>query len=141
LIKEEKVKELTEEVKHKVNEFVQSLASFDSKGEIAKIYYDLLWRLYGLSLGKDYLEIRDVVFGQVGTNSTCSGGTSRKAEGSDVPGGRGGHFTADTSTGELTRSGGGGVNNDVTVGGGGSHIVCDPSGCSQFVGGSGAHPK
>jgi hypothetical protein len=76
-----------------------------------------------------------------GSVSTCSGGTSRKAEGSDVPGGRGGHFTADTSTGELTRSGGGGVNNDVTVGGGGSHTVCDPSGCSKFVGGTGAHPK
>jgi hypothetical protein len=41
------------------------LSSFDSRGVLAKLYYDLLWRLYGFSLGKDYMEIKDVVFGQV----------------------------------------------------------------------------
>src|SRR3954469_8868675 len=43
LVKEEKVRELTEEVKQRVNEFVLSLSSFDSKSQFAKIYYDLLW--------------------------------------------------------------------------------------------------
>src|SRR5690606_29727275 len=36
-----------------------------SRGELAKTYYELLWKLYGLSLGKDYGEIKEVIFGQV----------------------------------------------------------------------------
>jgi uncharacterized protein YjgD (DUF1641 family) len=44
LIKEEKLKELTEQVKSRIGEFVQTLSSLDSEGEIAKFYYDLLWK-------------------------------------------------------------------------------------------------
>jgi len=72
LVKEEKVKEPTGEVKQRVNEFVLTLSSFDSKSQFAKIYYDLLWKLFGLSLGKDYVEIKEAVFGQVALSIVLS---------------------------------------------------------------------
>jgi hypothetical protein len=81
------------------------------------------------------------------TETLCSGGSSLRARGIDIPGGGGGHSTTDFAAGELIMSGGAGGNGGnggVEVGGGGGHITCDLSaGCaiSTFVGGSGTHFK
>jgi hypothetical protein len=64
LVREEKVIELTEQIKGEIFDFVRTMSTLDKKGRYAKQFYDLFWRLYGLSLGKDYKEIKDVIFGQ-----------------------------------------------------------------------------
>jgi hypothetical protein len=69
---------------------------------------------------------------------TCSGGSSYKAQGSDLHGGQGLHTSADFSSGEQVTSGGGA--NTRTLGGHGGQTTCGPSGCSQ-VGGVGAPPR
>jgi hypothetical protein len=80
------------------------------------------------------------------TGETCSGGSSLRARGIDIPGG-GGHSTSDFAAGELIASGGAGGNGGnggAEVGGGGDRITCDLSaGCASgtFVGGSGVHFK
>ncbi|MHB1908338.1 MAG: DNA methyltransferase family protein [Nitrososphaerales archaeon] len=64
LVHEEKVAELTAQIKSEIFDFVSTMSSLDKKETYAKQLYDLFWRLYGLSLGKDYKEIKDVIFGQ-----------------------------------------------------------------------------
>jgi hypothetical protein len=68
----------------------------------------------------------------------CSGGSSLKAQGIDIPGGGGGH--SDRSAGQASVSGGFGQNGGGSVGGTGVHQLCDP-GCNPPAGGSGLHPK
>ena len=68
---------------------------------------------------------------------TCSGGSSFKAQGTDIHGGRGEHRTMDFSSGEITTSGGIGGNSGTVVGGAGFHTTAD----GTFVGGTGIHPK
>ncbi|MBI4232466.1 hypothetical protein HY605_04500, partial [Candidatus Peregrinibacteria bacterium] len=65
LVKEEKVVELMSRVEEEIYFFVRSMSSVDRDGEHAKKFYDLFWKLYGLSLGKSPSEISDVIFGQV----------------------------------------------------------------------------
>ncbi|MGH2639165.1 MAG: hypothetical protein ACRDF4_07805, partial [Rhabdochlamydiaceae bacterium] len=65
LIKEEQIEQLSALVKDRVNQFVQALSNIDKQGDLTKKYYDLFWKLYGLSLGKDPLEINEIIFGQV----------------------------------------------------------------------------
>jgi hypothetical protein len=65
LVKEEKVVELSQRIKDETYYFVRSLSSIDKSGKYAKQFYDLFWKLYGLSLGKSPSEISDVIYGQV----------------------------------------------------------------------------
>jgi hypothetical protein len=72
--------------------------------------------------------------------SICSGGSSFKKEDDDVPGGHGGRTVEES--GQVTISGGRGINSETLVGGGGFHRVCDDTGvCSKDVGGLGLHNK
>jgi hypothetical protein len=61
------------------------------------------------------------------TQTVCSGGSSFRARGIDIPGGSGGHSTTDFAAGELIMSGGAGGNGapQETVGAGGGRITCD----------------
>lgn len=62
LAKEEEVKRLVDEVKEKIDGFVNAMSSIDTDKQIYSKIYDVLYKLYGLSIA----EARDpeVVFGQ-----------------------------------------------------------------------------
>jgi len=62
LAKEEEVKRLIDEVKGKIDDFVKALNAIDANGQVYSKIYDVLYKLYGLSIA----EARDpeVVFGQ-----------------------------------------------------------------------------
>ena len=65
IVKEERVQQLTEETEQRVQEFIRTLTSLDQDNNLVRIYYDLLWKLYGLSLGEDFVKVKEIVFGQV----------------------------------------------------------------------------
>jgi len=62
LVKEEEVTKLIEDVESKISEFINALNSIDTKREIYKGIYDILYRLYGFSIAE--AEDPEVVFGQ-----------------------------------------------------------------------------
>jgi len=61
LIREEEVFRLLSEIKMKVDDFVKTLISVDSRGIIRKRIYDILYRLYGLSIAE--AEEPEIAFG------------------------------------------------------------------------------
>jgi hypothetical protein len=81
--------------------------------------------------------------------TVCSGGGNAQTIGTlcgTLPickGGTGGRTMLDTTTNEVTHSGGGGLNGGISAGGFGDHSVCDfvnPDDCSVNVGGVGQRP-
>ncbi len=52
IIGEEEVRRLIEEVKSKVSDFTKSLSELDRSGEIRRKIYNILYRLYGLSVAR-----------------------------------------------------------------------------------------
>mgnify|MGYP000592537979 CR=1 FL=1 len=52
LVKEEEIEKLIGEIKQKISDFTKSLALYDTQGEIRRKIYDLLYKLYGLSVAE-----------------------------------------------------------------------------------------
>jgi hypothetical protein len=71
---------------------------------------------------------------------TCSGGLSNEAIGIDGTGGFGRHTIQDFTAQVNINSGGSGLNDGTTVGGGGGREACVIGGCTN-VGGLGQHLK
>lgn len=61
LVREEEIKRNLEFIEEKINDFTESLKALDNKGIIRRRIYDILYRLYGLSVAK--AENPDVAFG------------------------------------------------------------------------------
>jgi len=62
LAKEEEMKKLIEEIKNKINRFIETLRTIDSAGSIYTQIYNILYKLYGLHIAE--AEDPEVVFGQ-----------------------------------------------------------------------------
>jgi len=63
LLNEKDVEQVSEKIEEKINEFVLSVNSVDADKEIAKKLYDILYKLYGLSVG-DYRKIDELIYAQ-----------------------------------------------------------------------------
>lgn len=61
MIKEEEIRKLVEEMKQKISDFTKSLAAIDVKGIIRRNIYNVLYKLYGLSIAE--AEDPEVAFG------------------------------------------------------------------------------
>ncbi|RLF13931.1 MAG: hypothetical protein DRN06_07885 [Thermoprotei archaeon] len=63
LVREEEVKELIDEIKRKIRKFIDSCKNIDTRGILCKNLYNILWKLYGLSIAEGS-DLSEIVFGQ-----------------------------------------------------------------------------